>query len=219
MSLRWMNVGLSAVVATLALAGCVVQNDPSPSYTSSNGGTPPPSSTGGGGGGGGGGNATFPSANPMLADVDPNKTVTATPGAGVGVFVEYQTGGHWHVWWTCDTTTTGQSCAFDVKVSAVAGALTNVASQQFGPNDQLLTPTAQVLEALTTTTTGVGGVTFDAMPGSKIELQATVGGAYVLQGSSGGTQTSFLFFVQNGQVNGGFTGLLTNPLLLEGSTP
>jgi hypothetical protein len=30
---------------------------------------------------------------------------------------------------------------------------------------------------------------------------------------------SFLFFVQDGKVNGGFTGKVTNPLQVQGKTP
>jgi hypothetical protein len=47
-----------------------------------------------------------PSATPLLVDVDPNQTLSAAPGQGAGVFIEYKTGGHWHVWWTCDTALT-----------------------------------------------------------------------------------------------------------------
>jgi hypothetical protein len=53
-------------------------------------------------------------------------------------------------------------------------------------------------------------VLFDTDPGATITLTATVGGLYNGQ---------FLFWVQGGQVNGGYTGTVTDPLMLVGATP
>ena len=50
------------------------------------------------------------------------------------------------------------------------------------------------------------GVHFDTEPGELIELSAALGGEYSGQ---------FLFFVQDGKVNGGYTGNLTDPLELQ----
>jgi hypothetical protein len=210
------GLGLVALAATFAMttAACVYESDPSPS----------PSYVAGGANGGGGGSASTPpdtstpSATPILVQVDPDKTLSATAGAGVGVFVEYRLGGHWNVWWTCDTSTTGESCAFDVKVSVSQGAITNVANQGFASADAVATPTAQAFEATTTTTTNTDAVTFDTAPGAVITLEASVGGQYFLTTPSG-TTAAFIFFSQDGQVNGGYQGLLTNPLELEGSSP
>ncbi len=210
------GLGLVALAAAFAMSGaaCVYESDPSPSPSYTGGapgpsGSLPPSSSGG---------TAQPSASPVLVQVDPDKTMSATPGAGVGVFVEYHLGGGWHVWWTCDTSTTGQSCAFDVKISVASGAITNAANQGFGDADSLATPSAQAFEATTTTTTNMDGVTFDTTPGAVITLEATVGGQYFLTTPSG-TTAAFIFFSQGGQVNGGYQGLLTNPLMLEGSSP
>ena len=146
---------------------------------------------------------------PLLVDVDPNKTLTATPGEGVGIFIEYQTGGHWNIWWTCDTNKTGLNCLFDIQGSIASGALANVAAQSAQPSDTLKS-TATTFEATTTTTTGIDGVTFDAPLGAIVTLTATIGG---LQDGA------FFFFVQNGEVNGGYTGALTDPLEVEASSP
>jgi hypothetical protein len=191
------------LLASLAIA-CVVENGPSqPDSDPSNPLGSAPSSS-----------ATVPNAGdgptqPMLVKVDPNVTMTATPGDGVGVFTEYKTGGHWHIWWTCDTTRTGQACAFDVQVTPSSGTLANVGSEQFATTDSLAT-TASSLHAQTTTSTTAEGVTFDATAGIPITLTASVGGL---------KDGSFLFFVQDGQVNGGYTGQLTDPLRFEGSSP
>ncbi len=212
------GLGLVALGAALAMTACVYESDPAPSPSYGSGG-------GGAYAGGGGGSTTTspgdtsqPSATPILVQVDPDKTLTATPGGGVGVFVEYRIGGHWHVWWTCDTSTTNLSCAFDVKVSVAQGAITNVANQGLAAADSVATPTAQAFEATTTTTTSIEGVTFDTTPGGVITLEAAVGGQYFLT-TPQNTEAAFIFFSQDGQVNGGYEGLLTNPLELEGSSP
>jgi len=199
-----------------------------------------------------------PSAEPMLAIIDPSASLTQTPGQGVGVFVQYSPttpadpGGHWYIWWTCDTSLSGESCPFDITVSVAQGEITDATAQAFEATDSL-TASASVtrqagvdggaaldggvaldagavldggvreeagaseggvegssITAQTTTTTAVQGVNFTTSPGATITLSASLGGEY-----SG----SFLFFVQDGKVNGGYTGLLTDPLELRPSSP
>ncbi len=195
---------LCTAAASAALAtGCYMQTDSGGGM----GGGPPGSGSGSGGSSG-------PSTQPILVDVDPNQTMNATPGDGVGVFIEYQTGGHWHVWWTCDTNKTGLSCAFDNTITVATGTLTNLASQLGAPPDSATQANPQQIEATTTTTSAVDGITFDTpfSPGQTpvITLNA------LMNGVADGT---FLFFVQNGQINGGYQGTLTDPLMLEPSKP
>jgi hypothetical protein len=202
----------SGLLACCILTGCVIENDPGPSR--STGGTPVAPSPGASAGAGGGSSSTGGSTStgsggtttsPMLVDVDTDQTMSATPGDGVGVFVEYKAGGGWHVWWTCDTNTSNQTCNFAVKISATS-AISNIATEG----------TAKSLDAnggiafQTVTGASIDGVTFSTTAGDVITLDATVDGA-----PSG----SFVFFVQDGKVNGGYTGKLTNPLKLEGNKP
>ncbi|MGA2447826.1 MAG: hypothetical protein ABTD50_04035 [Polyangiaceae bacterium] len=145
------------------------------------------------------------SAVPILVDVDANQVMNATAGTGVGVFIEYKTGGHWYVWWTCDTSLTGYSCNYDIKATAVSGTIANAVSQ--GPDVPAISlDGSNTIQLATTTTLGVDGVTFDTAPGAIISLDATLGGA---------EDGSYWFFVQDGQVNGGYQGPLSDPLLLE----
>jgi hypothetical protein len=146
----------------------------------------------------------------MLVDVDPNQTLTAQPGQGVGVFTEYVTGGHWHVWWTCDTTVTGLGCQFDIYVSVASGSIANLTSEAFEPSDQLSQTSAQQVHATTTTTTGVDGIRFDTTAGAIITLDARVDGQ---------DNGAFLFFVQDGKVNGGYPNTVSDPLMFEPTTP
>jgi len=168
-----------------------------------------------------------PSAAPMLAKIDPGASMVQTPGQGVGVFVQYDPtsdagpGGHWYIWWTCDTLTSGQTCPFTVTASVAHGDVTKATTEGFAASDQLSGGGADAgldggggdgasVTATTTTSTTVQGMRFDTAPGAIITLSAALGGEY-----SG----SFLFFVQDGKVNGGYKGTLTDPLELQSSTP
>ena len=53
-------------------------------------------------------------------------------------------------------------------------------------------------------------MTFTTAPGAVLTVEASVGGL---------KDAAFLFFVQDGKVNGGVQSKLTNPLQLRGSTP
>jgi hypothetical protein len=201
-------VGVAAVLSACA-AACVVEQDPQ-GYSSGGGSTatPPPSGTGSDPGTNGN------SITPVLVDVDTGRTMSAQPGDGLGVFVEYHAGGHWHIWWTCDTNKTNQSCPMDVKITFPArapGAFTNAQADGVsasGVSPLVASPTQ--LESVTTTTTGIDGMTFDTAAGAVVSLEASIGSL---------KDGSFIFFVQNGKINGGFTGKLTDPLELEGSAP
>jgi hypothetical protein len=186
----------------LLLAACTASSGPT---FSSGGGFGYASSSGGSGSSGG----TTP-GRPMLVDVDTNRTMTAKPGDGVGIFTEYAAGGHWHVWWTCDSNQTGADCSFDVSASPSDGPLANVAGEGLAATDQLLQPAAGAIQVITQTSTGIAGVTFDTTPGSIVTLEAKMNGA---------EDGRILFFVQADQVNGGYTGTLTDPLMFEPSSP
>jgi hypothetical protein len=145
----------------------------------------------------------------MLAEIDTNQTMDATPGDGVGVFIEYRAGGHWHLWWTCDTTHTKQSCDYSVSATATSGDISNVDAEDL-PGGFVTSPTPSRVDAKSTTTNEVHGIRFDTNAGAVITIDASIGGL---------KDGAILFFVQDGKVNGGFTGKLTNPLQLRGKTP
>lgn len=151
---------------------------------------------------------------PMLAIVDTDQVMNADPGQGVGVFTEYAAGGKWHVWWTCDTAKSNQDCDFSIIATAASGNIANVDAAEL-QGGFVVTPTPSRVEARVKTTTQVHGITFTTNPGAVITLEATVGGLKEGPGPS----RSFFFFVQDGKINGGFAGQLTNPLQLQGNKP
>jgi hypothetical protein len=199
------TLALGLFLGSLAV-GCVVQDESGSSGGSFGGASSSGSSSGSSGGG---------SVQPMLVVVDPNRTMSATPGEGVGVFTQYESGGHWDVWWTCDTNKTSLPCAFDITVSVTTGTIANAATQGLlSDNGDALAQSSQQLEATTTTTTTLQGMTFDTVvPAGTtpiITLNATL---------SGQEDGSYLFFVQDNAINGNYQGTLTDPLMLEPQSP
>ncbi len=145
---------------------------------------------------------------PLTVVVDTGKTMNAVGGQGVGVFVEYRAGGHWHVWWTCDTTLSGLPCDFGLTMTGTA--LANAKSSQFEGNDYFSAPDPTTLTATTHTTDGVDALDFDATPGTDLKIEL---------GVSGLKDGNFFFFVQDGAIDGNYQGNLTDPLIFEPSTP
>jgi len=150
----------------------------------------------------------------MLVDVDPNRTMNASPGEGVGVFTQYETGGHWDIWWTCDTSKTSLPCAFDVTVTVSTGTIANVAGQTLAAAEAPTQASTQSVELVTTTTTGIDGMTFDTVVPAGTTPIITLNAKL-----SGMDAPQYLFFVQDGQINGDYAGTLTDPLMLEPSSP
>src|SRR5579872_4762858 len=107
---------LVSALAAVGAAGCF--GDVSSSSSSGGGFGYAPVSGDDGGSGGSSSGATSP--QPLLAVVDTGQTLSAPAGQGVGVFIEYQTGGHWHLAWTCDTELTGRDCPFVIAVSVAS---------------------------------------------------------------------------------------------------
>jgi hypothetical protein len=197
------TIAIGMALAGPLVAACTMDGSDSPPQTGFGGGGGSANGAGSESGSGG------PSPQPMLVEVDTNRTMSARPGQGVGVFVEYAQGGHWHAWWTCDTSATGFGCAFDVTVSADA-AITNVAGNMLEATDQLSQATDGTLSLITQTSTGTDGVTFDTAPGGIVTIEAK------LNGEDSG---ALFFFVQDGAINGNYQGSLTDPLMFEPTTP
>jgi len=186
-------------------SACVVEDHHHDDWDDEWSNPPPPSS----GGNDGGGTVT----TPILAKIDTGQTLNANPGEGVGIYSEYTAGGHWYIWWTCDTNRdpTHRPCDMAVDVHVETGKLANLRADRPLAGDTLTADSNGTdAGAHTTTTTNVTGILFDTNPGAILSLTAYVDGI---------SEPAYFFFVQNGQVNGGYQGRLSNPLRLQGSTP
>lgn len=109
---------------------------------------------------------------PQLVAITPDKTLQSNAGDGVGIFVEYATGGHWHVWTTCDTNQSKVSCNFEAFAIPEKGAnIFNVQPEALENGDvaEELTDGSAHLSA--STSTELDGMTFDATPGAVVQLE------------------------------------------------
>jgi hypothetical protein len=214
------SVGLAAIAFTASLAACVIEDSPPRRLASDPAPATPGTAApvGSAGTGGVGGTAptdpTSVTPAPILAVVDTDQVMNADPGQGVGVFTEYFGGGKWHVWWTCDTAKSRQQCDVVLSATVATGTISNLDTTAIDNGSAVLSNPSRI-DATTTTTTQVHGMTFSTSPGTVLTLEATVGG--LREGP--GPNRSFFFFVQDGKINGGFAGRLTNPLQLQGKSP
>ncbi len=210
--------GASALALSSTLLACVLEDAP-PRRLGHDDGTGAPAPTYDPAGPGPGAATGTPPASPaspspMLVAIDTDQVMNADPGQGVGVFTEYAAGGKWHIWWTCDTAKSQQPCDVVVSATTASGTIAAINSDEL-QGGFVTTPDPSRVEARATTTNQVHGIRFKTTPGTVITLEATVGG--LREGP--GPNRSFFFFVQDGKINGGYGGQLTNPLQLQGKSP
>jgi hypothetical protein len=148
-------------------------------------------------------------AQPLVAVVDTDRVLSASPGQGVGIFTEYASGGQWHIWWTCDTAVTGKPCDFAVHAAVTGGEISDIESEGLG-GQAVVRENAQEVSAAAVTTSAVAGLTFSAPPGKAIELGALLNGV---------PDGDIFFFAQDGAVNGGYPGPLSDPVTFVPSEP
>jgi hypothetical protein len=191
-SKRFRSRAMMACLATAGAAGCAVESQPSVVYVAD-----PPPETG------------LAPQTPTEAPIDTDQTLTATPGEGTGVFVEYAHGGHWRVWATCDTKTSGQPCSFVLGASSVDGsALSNLRAEGLFDGGTLQMDGPNAVSLSTQTTTAIDAVDFDATPGTAVEV------FYTLEGL--GYDPHYLYWIGGGILHNGAP---TNPLRLTPSAP
>jgi hypothetical protein len=108
--------------------------------------------------------------------------LSAKPGDGVGIFIEYGTGGHWNVFTTCDYSTpsnAGYACAFDVYATLVgaSGRLFNAQGNDLqGFDDTLSVDYDGSLHLYTENKLALSGMSFDAPVGAIVEFDVYVDG-------------------------------------------
>jgi hypothetical protein len=151
---------LLALAGCFALAGsgCFVFRDES---------SPPP--------GGSSGGSTPPATAPERVVIDADATLQSTAGQGVGVFVEYATGGHWTVFATCDYDVqqgTPQPCAFDVFATPLTtgAAITNPQGTSLLGKDTVETQRDGSVHLSAEVSDDSPGMTFDSTAGDAVEL-------------------------------------------------
>jgi len=149
-----------------------------------------------------------PAQEIMLFSIDTDKVLESPPGEGVGLFVEYEAGGIYRLWTTCDTNYSNKGCTFDVAASVdTASKIDVVEGSNFEGYDEV-----QALDD--------GSVSFHAETASDIDVMTltTTPGAILrvemfLDGVSDGR---FIYWVGNGILHEGSP---TNPVDFAPTSP
>jgi hypothetical protein len=148
---------------------------------------------------------------PMLAEIEANATMSPKPGSERGLFIEYASGGRWHLQWTCDVATTNEPCVFLVGAST-QGTIMDLDTSALPADaeryvDEMVPNAFQVS---TTTSTELHEVAFATKPGAEVTFT-------ILDLPSLGEPP--LFLIQGGKINGGFKGRLSSPLRVRPTEP
>jgi hypothetical protein len=109
--------------------------------------------------------------------IDTGKGLTTAAGEGTGVFVEYQAGGHWHVFTSCDTIITGYGCTYDVTAQVFGGTVSNLLGEDLETNDVAGSACADTAYLSVSTGSNFDGMSFDAPAGAPVRVTGALGGA------------------------------------------
>lgn len=134
--------------------------------------------------------------------VDTGASMAVDPGAGIGVFVQYDQGGHWTIFTTCDTDYSATSCDFDMLVypTDARTLLDNVEGFDLDASDSFTLGNDGSINLVTQTAFGMNGMMFDADPGAEIEIDILIDGV---------AQPEFVYTVSYGRL---VDGVSTNPV-------
>jgi hypothetical protein len=150
-----------------------------------------------------------PTTAPMTVAIDTGATITAQPGGGVGVFVEYAAGGHWSARTSCDTPTSGAACTFELffRGTDASSVLSNPKGQNIAGADTVDILGDGSLHFYSETSTNLDGFTFDATPGATLQLEMYLDTA---------EQPRFVYWIGQSVLH---TGAPTDPINLAPTTP
>lgn len=189
---------LVALATPELLAGCIIvteDTEPDVIYVES----PPPAAP----------PAETPSDTPVLSTIDTDYLLSAEPGDGVGVFVEYAAGGNWSIRTTCDANTSGYACTFDVNAIVVdeTATIDSIDRPELEGADYVEPIDNYGLHFHAETDVDTDRVTFHTAPGAIVQFDV------VLDGKDGGR---FFYWFGDGVLH---QGAPTNPIQLEPSQP
>lgn len=132
----------------------------------------------------------------------------AKPGEGVGIFVEYQSGGKWHVFTTCDTFTSKQVCSFDIFAGGrTAEDLRAYATEETEGFDEVKDLGDGTVELLADTDSDTDGLVLELTAGSALNLEVYLDGQ---------SAEKFVYWISDDTVH---AGVPENPVQFVPVTP
>lgn len=117
-----------------------------------------------------------PQATISQVSIQPDQTLDAAPGEGVGIFVEYRNDGSWYIWTTCDTFSSKAVCSFDMFVSMDPAQLRTYATDQVEGYDEVKDLGGGQLEFIADTDSDTDGLVVQGEPGAPLQLEMYLDG-------------------------------------------
>ena len=157
-----------------------------------------------------GGEVTPEPSEPQLAVIDAGAVITAEPGEGVGLFVEYQAGGLWRLSTSCDTNYSNAVCAFDIVVSVdTASEIRGVTGEALEGFDEVGEFDGETGSAffLAETDSNIDAMNVETTPGAILRVDLILDGQ---------PEPRFIYWFGEGVLH---QGAPTNPMDLEPSEP
>jgi hypothetical protein len=114
-----------------------------------------------------------PVEEPVLsATIDTGATLAdIEPGRGAGAFIEYESGGRWHVYTACDTELSNIGCEWDIVVTIGEGnQLSELESDQLESSDYLDWESARSVRMITSTTYDFDGFWVNGTVGAPLRV-------------------------------------------------
>jgi hypothetical protein len=128
------------------------------------------------------------------ATIDVDQLLDVEPGVGAGVFIEYESGGTYHVSTSCDVRP-GVACLWDVVVTTLDGAsVKGVTPVDLETDDYVSLGATNQVRLVAYTGNDFDGFSFETEPGAAIEVDA------LLDDSAA---NKFMFWVGDGAVHSG----------------
>jgi hypothetical protein len=157
--------------------------------------------------GGAGGSGGSSSNNASQSAIDTGAPLTTEPGQGIGVLIDYEAGGRWHVHVACDTAVSSEECFWDVIVEPLDGAKVRGVSTEGLESEDSYDWDAGGARLVALTGTDNDGFFIDVDPGARVRIDA------LIDDRAG---NEFMYWVSGGGMN---RGAPTNPLILTPSEP
>jgi hypothetical protein len=147
-------------------------------------------------------------ADVQRVGIDTGGTVSADAGDGAGLFVEYSTGGEYHVFTTCDTNISKQYCEWRIVASIdPAQSLDFTDDGNFEADDSITRIDDGAVRLVFVSDVDFDGAVLKVPPGEPLRLN------WLLDGFA---RTDMLSWVSGGTVQ---TGAPSDPVDLEPTTP
>lgn len=142
----------------------------------------------------GGSSTSTPSGNVEQATIDADELLDVEPGDGAGAFIEYESGGTYHITTSCDVAG-GVDCAWDIVVTPLDGApLESLTPVDLEKDDTVTIGSPNAVRLVASTGRDFDGFSFKTDPGAAIEVDALLDDA---------PANRFLFWVGDGALHGG----------------